>query len=115
MRTALLILILLAADWAAAAERDYQMPWCAAHGGTPEYVLPDRTRVDCLTETHAIEFDFAKKWAEALGQALFYASWTNRRAAIVLIMGPKDEHFMGRLRATVEHYGLPVDIWRVDK
>ena len=24
-----------------------------------EYKNPDKTRVDCLTETHAVEFDFA--------------------------------------------------------
>ncbi|WP_171018846.1 hypothetical protein ACONUD_00725 [Microbulbifer harenosus] len=53
---------------------DYQLPWCETAGGVAEYVLPDRTRVDCLTETHAMEFDFAPKWAEAIGQALYYAS-----------------------------------------
>ena len=37
-------------------EKHYQAEWCADRGVT-EYVLPDRTRVDCLTEKHAIEFD----------------------------------------------------------
>lgn len=32
-----------------------------------EYKNHDKTRVDCLTETHAVEFDFAKKWAESSG------------------------------------------------
>ena len=41
-------------------EKDYQQAWCAASGGTTEYVLPDKARVDCVTNTHAIEFDFAK-------------------------------------------------------
>jgi len=29
--------------------------------------LPDKTRIDCLTTTHAVEHDFGSKWAEAIG------------------------------------------------
>jgi hypothetical protein len=39
-----------------------------AHRGQVEVVLPDGTRCDCLTETHAIEFDFGRGWGEAIGQ-----------------------------------------------
>ena len=39
-----------------------------------EVVMKDGTRCDILTSTHAIEVDFAKKWAEAIGQSLNYAS-----------------------------------------
>ena len=39
-------------------EKYYQEKWCSEHGGITEYVLPDRTRVDCLTKSHAYEFDF---------------------------------------------------------
>ena len=35
-------------------------------------VLPDGTRCDCLTDTHAIEFDFGSNWAEAIGQSAHY-------------------------------------------
>lgn len=35
--------------------------------------------VDCLTDEYAIEFDFSKKWAEAIGQSLYYASQTYRK------------------------------------
>ncbi len=49
-------------------------------------VLPDKARVDCVTDTHAIEFDFAKKWGESIGQALYYATILNKQAGIVLIM-----------------------------
>lgn len=45
-------------------EREYVAQHCT---GIMEFVLPDRTRVDCLTDEYAIEFDFAPKWAEALG------------------------------------------------
>ena len=46
-------------------------------GGTTEVTLPDGTRCDILTDTHAIEVDFADKWAEAIGQSLNYAIQAN--------------------------------------
>ena len=55
------------------SESSYQHAYCSACNGIEEYKLPDYTRVDCLTDTHAIEFDFANKWAESIGQALHYA------------------------------------------
>jgi hypothetical protein len=36
----------------------YQQEWCDANEGQVEVVLPDGTRCDCVTDTHAIEFDF---------------------------------------------------------
>lgn len=60
-------------------EKYYQDKWCAEHGGVTEYVLPDGARVDCLTDTHAVEFDWAKKWAEGYGQARYYAAITGKR------------------------------------
>lgn len=70
-------------------EKDYQNQWCKIHHGTTEVILHDKTRVDCLTHTHAIEFDFAAKWAESIGQALYYAEVTNKKPGIVLIIEDK--------------------------
>ena len=67
-------------------ERWYQQQWCAQHGGVAEYVLPDKTRVDCLTTTHAWEFDFASKWYEGVTQALHYGRLTGKRPGLVLIL-----------------------------
>jgi hypothetical protein len=42
-------------------EKWYQKRWCrkqGEQGGQVEVVLPDQTRCDCVTDTHAIEFDF---------------------------------------------------------
>jgi hypothetical protein len=38
-------------------EKWYQQKWCEAQKGQVEVVLPDGTRCDCVTDTHAIEFD----------------------------------------------------------
>jgi len=74
-------------------EAVYQHAWCSAHNGTEEYKNDDFTRVDCLTDTHAVEFDFAKKWAESVGQAEYYAYKTGKRGMVVLILeNPKKEY-----------------------
>ena len=39
-------------------EKWYQEQWCRVQGGQIEVVLPDKTRCDGVTDTHAIEFDF---------------------------------------------------------
>lgn len=101
-------------------EVDYQNAWCEAHGGIKtndsfEYVLPDRTRVDCLTMTHAIEFDFAHKWAEAIGQSLHYGRVTGSHAGIVLIVGPDEYRFVSKLFQIVIDYKLDIHIWLVPK
>lgn len=67
-------------------EKYYQNIKCDELDGVTEYTLSDRTRIDCLTDIYAIEFDFADKWAESVGQALYYALKTNRRPGIALIL-----------------------------
>lgn len=75
-------------------------------------VFPDKTRCDCLTSSHAIEFDFGKKWAEAIGQALYYSIQTGKRAGVVLILEKKDDYkYWIRLNTIIEHFRLPIDRW----
>ncbi|PKG85589.1 hypothetical protein CXF85_02000 [Colwellia sp. 75C3] len=82
--------------------------------GEIEHVLPDRTRVDCLTDTHAIEYDWGKKWAESLGQALFYSAMTGKKAGIVLIVNPRTkDRFLKRLNKAISDNNLDVDVWTI--
>ena len=67
-------------------ESYYVNQWCTSDFGRREAVLWDLTRVDCLAKDYAIEFDFAKKWAESVGQALYYSKMTGKAPAIVLIL-----------------------------
>lgn len=90
-------------------EKDFQNTSCR---GEIEFILPDRTRVDCLTDSHAIEFDFGTKWAEAVGQSLYYAFQTNKKAGIVLIFKkPEDVRYHHRLMSVIEHNKLNIDVW----
>lgn len=95
-------------------ERDYQVAWCKKRGGQVEYALKDRTRVDCLTKDYAIEFDFAKKWSQAIGQSLHYARLTRKKAGIVLICRKiKDARYLRRLRDNLTFYKINIDIWSI--
>ncbi len=77
-------------------------------------VLSDGTRCDCVTDTHAIEFDFGNKWAESIGQGLHYSEISKKKAGIVLILeNIKDRKYWIRLKTTIEHFDLPIDTWHV--
>jgi hypothetical protein len=76
--------------------------------------LPDLTRCDCLTDTHAVEVEFGRKWAEGIGQALYYALQTGHKAGIILILeSEKDYKYWLRLNTTIEHHGLEIDTWKI--
>jgi hypothetical protein len=114
MMTKILFVLLIAAISSqsfAESERYYQEKHCK---GITEHPLHDRTRVDCLTDTHAIEYDFSNKWHEAIGQSLGYAFETNKRAGIVLIVEEKKDykHWI-KLNSIIQHYNLPIDTWMV--
>jgi hypothetical protein len=96
-------------------EKDYQKIWCDMNSGQIEVVMVDSTRCDCLTDTHAIEFDFGKKWAEAIGQSLNYSRLTNRRAGIVLIIKMDEMRYWERMNAIIKHFDLPIDTWIMTK
>ena len=102
-------------------EKDYQRHWCSSVRGQTEFILPDKTRVDCLINEYAIEFDFASKWAEAIGQSLYYALCTNKKPGIVLIIEnrSKDKKYLQRLLKVSNLYNIkvwiitPQDIFKV--
>ena len=79
-------------------EMYYEDEWCTPDFGRKEVILWDMTRVDCMTKDYAIEFDFAKKWAEAIGQSLYYSKLTGKSPAIVLILtNPTDYRYVKRI------------------
>lgn len=94
-------------------EREYQDCWCSQAGGISEYTLPDKTRVDCLTDEYAIEFEFADNWPESIGQAMYYSIMTNRKPGIVLIIEDieKDKVYLKRLRVVTEKLGIK--LWAI--
>lgn len=94
-------------------EASYQNAYCKAHKGIEEYELKDKTRVDCLTDTNAIEFDFANKAYEAVGQALHYGIMTGKKPKVVLILDGADWKkqlvYYHRIKKIGETYNFDVE------
>ena len=91
--------------------------WLAAQmGGVAEYILPDKSRVDILTSTLAIEVDWVKKWPEAIGQAIFYGIVTNKQPAILLLLRNKDteQKYLERAKLAADKLGISIFTWRTD-
>ena len=111
----ILALSLLVVGAKAKSERDYVNAWVEKYGGKTEVQMPDKTRCDVVTTTHAIEFDFAPKWAEAIGQSLNYGFQINKTPGVVLIVRSKKEmkHWF-QLNSVIKHYKLPIQpqIWK---
>lgn len=92
-------------------EKHYVQAYCK---GQIEYRLPDKTRVDCLTEEYAIEFDYGNKWAEGIGQSLYYAKKTGKKPAIALILrSEKDNKYIERINAVDKNIKvIPIKAYR---
>ena len=88
-------------------EKYYQNLWCKEQKGQSEVRLIDDTRIDCLTKTHAIEFDFASKWAEAIGQSLHYSRMSGKQAGIVLIIEKNEDYkYFNKIKPLCEQYNI---------
>ncbi|GAK71187.1 hypothetical protein RRU01S_15_01120 [Agrobacterium rubi TR3 = NBRC 13261] len=105
----------LIASWSpshAETESFYQDRFCA--GMTKERVLPNGTRVDCLTDVFAIEVDWTHKWAEAIGQSLLYAAATGKQPEIILVCKVRQEACLKHsylIEEATAHWKLPIKVW----
>ncbi|WP_411845923.1 hypothetical protein AAFN60_20395 [Roseibacillus persicicus] len=111
-----LFLLLLSSGFAE-NEAYYRSIFAKLVSGKEEVTLADKTRCDVVTDTHAIEVEFANKWTEGLGQSLWYAFQTDKKAGIVLILkDEKDRRFLIRLQSLIRHRKLnDVTVWTISK
>lgn len=85
----------------------------AAIDGVTEFRLRDDSRVDILTDKHAVEGDWAHKWPEGVGQCLYYAIMTARVPAILLLADIKKENrYIDRCHLVCSHYSI--ELWVYD-
>jgi hypothetical protein len=107
--TLILLLVSLTAFSQKQHEKFYQNIAAERMHGRTEVVLDDRTRADIVTDTFAIEVEFAHKWAESIGQSLHYAHKLHKKAGIVLITdGRKDDRFVQILMPDAVELGITV-------
>ncbi len=91
----------------------YQDKFATIMHGATSVTLYDKTEVDILNDTFAIEVDFSEKWAESIGQSLYYAEMTNRKADVLLVVnGNLDERFIRRLMTVAVKKDITV--WLMD-
>ena len=102
------ILLSLSLNASSIKEKDYINKYCE---GEKEFILSDKTRIDCLTSDVAYEFDFAHKFYEAIGQSLYYAIKTNRQAGIYIIVNKlEDNRYVIRLKEVCEKYNIKLNV-----
>ena len=93
-------------------EKYYQNMWCGKYNGLQEYELSDKTRADCVTTNYAVEFDFASKWAECVGQALYYGVATKKKPVCLLIVEkPEDFRYFYRVKKVSDMFKF--DLWYI--
>ena len=95
-------------------EADYVNYVCPKIKGIIEYSLDDGSRVDCETNIYSIEFDFGKKWAEAIGQALYYSSKTGKKAGIFLIITKRNDwKHLEKIKKVIKEKRIDIKLWTV--
>lgn len=95
-------------------EDDYVKHHCK--GSVEHYLTASKSWVDCLTDTHAIEYDYGHKWQSAIGQSLHYSAVTGKKAGIVLIVNQRTkERYLDRLEMTIKAHNLDIEVWTIEK
>ena len=84
--------------------------------GVHQYICPDQSRVDVLTDEYAYEVEWANKWKEAPTQAILYSMLTNRKPAVILLMKGKssDKVYYLRCLAVCGKLGIRFGIHNVN-
>ena len=121
MKKLLLLLILSIISFSSYAKEkgeDYYIEkFCNEMSGQSEYVLKDLSRVDCLTDTHAFEVDWAEgmKVYEAIGQSLYYSSETGKLPGILLLIRKENsEKHIRKIREVIKAFDLPIELLELD-
>ena len=109
----LAISILFSHAYAIENEDYYNRQFCTQESGQAEYKLPDRSRIDCLTDTHAFEADWADglKVYESIGQSLYYAAETGKKPGILLLVRKRNsEKHIRKVKRVIESWNLPIKL-----
>ena len=94
-------------------EKYYSEMYCKELSGKVNYNLADKSKVDCLTDTHAYEVDWADgmKVYEAIGQSLYYASQTNKKPGIILLIRKNNsEKHIRKVKEVINFFELDINL-----
>ena len=81
--------------------------------GELEHPTVDGSRVDILTQKYAYEVDWSSKWAEAVGQSLYYAAATGKKPAIILLMKDRkaEQKYYLRCLVVCSRHDIHLEAW----
>jgi hypothetical protein len=107
-------MLALVSTAAIGAEQDYTDRFCETIAGSTKVVFEDRTRPDCINEHYVIEVDWAYKFYEGIGQALYYGTVSGVDPGLVLIV--RDQNDQKYVERAAKTFVCPrVKIWTIDK
>jgi len=117
MKKLLIIFVLLLASltsYSQQLERYYRNGFATIMNGQQDVRIPSTgRRVDIVTDTFAIEVDFAEKWSQSVGQTLYYSEKLNKKAGILLVVnGMFDDRYVKRLMSVA--YKHNITVWIMD-
>lgn len=79
-----------------------------------EVVMDDGSRCDILTDTHAVEVEWATKWKEAPAQAVLYGIFTGKKPKVILLTKSRTKEKIYILRCKLVCQELGIDMEVVD-
>lgn len=96
-------------------ERNEQQRLAPDYEAQVEVPLWDGTRVDLVNDEYAIEVDWAPKWAEGIGQALYYAQLTGKKPAVLLLVRDMaaEKQFVYRAQTVGARYNIRIYVEEV--
>ena len=109
----ILIFFLSLSSTALEKEKYYSEMYCKELSGKVNHNLADKSKVDCLTDTHAYEVDWADgmKVYEAIGQSLYYASQTNKKPGIILLIRKNNsEKHIRKVKEVINFFKLDINL-----
>ena len=109
----ILIFFLSLSSKALEKEKYYSEMYCKELSGKVNHNLADKSKVDCLTDTHAYEVDWADgmKVYEAIGQSLYYASQTNKKPGIILLIRRNNsEKHIRKVKEAINFFELDINL-----
>ena len=112
----LLVGFAVGATQSCGGEREEVQRLAPKYGAETEVRQWDETRIDMLTPTHAIEVDWSYKWAEAIGQSLYYSAVSGRKPGIVLLVknSREEQRYVFRCQTVCAKYGISLWIEKVE-
>jgi hypothetical protein len=81
-----------------------------------EVRLFDDKRVDLVVNGYAIEVDWSRKWTEGVGQSLYYATVTDKKAGLLLLVknSSTERKYLYQALAVCRKNQPPISLWAYD-